>query len=133
VIAKKPRPTGSPEIAEVRAHLKRTIEALGIEQSVQGIHRTRENGDCIETVNVAARIKGSGRRGLKTVLLMAHYDSVPNAVTERFNRPLIGDPDLFEAATGGVAITPSRFRSFGPSVLMAFRSALNAFRMTVSN
>jgi hypothetical protein len=37
------------------------------------------NGGTLEIANVAARIKGSGKAGLKAVLLMAHYDSVPNA------------------------------------------------------
>lgn len=79
VIAREPRPTRSSEIAEVRAYIERSIEAMGILLSEQKFGGTRENGDRIEVVNVAARIKGSGKPGLKAVLLMAHYDSVPNA------------------------------------------------------
>jgi Peptidase family M28 len=79
VIARKPRPRGSSENAEVRAHIERTIAALGIDHEEQKIREKTKDGEIFDIVNVVARIKGSGEPGLKAVLLMAHYDSVPQS------------------------------------------------------
>ncbi len=45
----------------------------------QTADKSLSSGGTLKFANVAARIKGSGKPGLKAVLLMAHYDSVPNA------------------------------------------------------
>ncbi len=78
-IASKPRPVGSPEIAEVRGYLERTLDSMGFSRTTQLGRMPLSNGGTLEIANIAARIKGVGRPGLKAVLLMAHYDSVPNA------------------------------------------------------
>ena len=41
--------------------------------------KSLSSGGTLKFANVAARIKGSGKPGLKAALLTAHYDSVPNA------------------------------------------------------
>jgi hypothetical protein len=78
-IAAKPRPAGSPEIAEVRAYLERTIDAMGLARTTQTARVPQKNGRVFEISNVAARLKGAGPPAQKAVLLMAHYDSVPDA------------------------------------------------------
>jgi hypothetical protein len=78
-IAARPRPAGSRAIAEVRAYLERTIDAMGCARMTQIGNVTARNGAQIEVANVTARIKGSGNPDLKAVLLVAHYDSVPAA------------------------------------------------------
>ena len=78
-IAQKPHPAGSPEIVKVREYLEHTIDSMGFARATQLGRLGRSNGDQLEVANVAARVKGSGKGGHKAVLLMAHYDSVPDA------------------------------------------------------
>jgi len=66
VIAHKPHPLGSTEEAEVRNYILRELTAMGLQTEEQ---RTKV------VVNIFARLKGTG--GGKTILLVAHYDSVP--------------------------------------------------------
>ncbi len=78
-IVAKPRPTGSAEIREARDYLTRTIEAMGLNWTIQSGQYTRPYGEVAEIANVTARLSGSGGPQLKAVLLVAHYDSVPNS------------------------------------------------------
>jgi Zn-dependent M28 family amino/carboxypeptidase len=78
-IASKPRPAGSPEIVEARKYLVRTIDSMGFCPVIQQGRLTQPNAGTLELANVAARIKGSSPPGQKAVLLMAHFDSGPNA------------------------------------------------------
>jgi hypothetical protein len=81
VIARNPHPIGSGEAERVRDYLVAELNALGLETSVQ--HSTAVsrrsaapfNAGSIE--NVVA--KRSGTDGQKSVLLVAHYDSVPGS------------------------------------------------------
>jgi hypothetical protein len=79
MIASQPRPAGSPEIGQVRQYLERTIDSMGLMRTTQTARMSRSDGVDVEIANVAARIRGSGPTGKKAVLLLAHYDSVPNA------------------------------------------------------
>ncbi len=78
-IAQEPRPAGSSEIGRVRGYLEHTIDAMGLIRTTQERRISLRNGRTIDFANVGARLKGSGPAGLKAVLIMAHYDSVPNA------------------------------------------------------
>jgi hypothetical protein len=80
VIAEKPHPMGSIEHAAVRDYLLRELSNAGLESQIQHTTITTEKGPPlgIATVeNVLARLNGTGDG--KAVLLVAHYDSVPNS------------------------------------------------------
>ncbi|MCZ4087643.1 M20/M25/M40 family metallo-hydrolase [Streptomyces antarcticus] len=78
VVARTAHPTGSAGAAEVRGHLERRLASLGGTVSVETA-TVAVNGEGTakvgEVSNVFARFPGSGPTG--TVLLVAHYDSVP--------------------------------------------------------
>src|SRR5918995_4739044 len=79
-IAERPHPVGSPANAEVRDYLVGQLEDLGLRPTVQEATsaRTREGTASMARVhNIHARIPGSSPTG--HVVLVAHYDSVPNA------------------------------------------------------
>jgi hypothetical protein len=78
-IAAKPRPAGSAAIGMARDYLKHALQAMDLQWTVQQGQITAPNGDAVELANVAARINGSEAKGLKAVLLVAHYDSVRNS------------------------------------------------------
>jgi len=79
VIAAEPHPVGTPEHDGVRDYLVEQIEALGLEAQIQtatsvvGYRSTR----VARVQNVLTRLAGSG--GSDTLLIMAHYDSVPRS------------------------------------------------------
>jgi len=80
VIAEKPHPIGSSEHSVVRDYLVRELSNAGLEPRIQQATVATEKGPPIEvsTVeNVLARLAGTS--GGKAVLLVAHYDSVPNS------------------------------------------------------
>ena len=70
VIAREPRPTGSPANAEARAYLLATLSQLGLSTGVQDavVEGTRIQ-------NVLARLEGR-QPGDRAVMLVAHHDSV---------------------------------------------------------
>lgn len=78
-IAQSPHPIGSPEHAMVREYLVKTLTAMGLETQVQeSVGQGWASGTFrAGTVrNVVARLKGTHTS--RSVLLMAHYDSVPS-------------------------------------------------------
>ncbi|HKG62310.1 MAG TPA: M20/M25/M40 family metallo-hydrolase [Pyrinomonadaceae bacterium] len=76
VIAAKPHPTGSAELAEVRNYLIRELSAAGLTPQIQSSTLFKSSRGAPEggVQNVIARLKGTGSG--RAVLLMAHYDSV---------------------------------------------------------
>src|ERR1051325_3322500 len=68
IIARKPHPSGSAELAEVRDYLLAQLGSLGLQTQVQ---QTKV------VTNVLARMSGTG--GGKAVLLVGHYDTVPHS------------------------------------------------------
>jgi hypothetical protein len=80
VIARQPRPVGSAAHAETRAYLAEMLAELGLEAEVQRATGIRRAGDVIRAAPVAnlmARLPGTDSTG--AIVLLAHYDSVPNA------------------------------------------------------
>ncbi|WP_328379836.1 M20/M25/M40 family metallo-hydrolase [Streptomyces sp. NBC_00440] len=79
-IAAVPHPAGSAASADVRAYLVRELRSLGVRPTVQTRVGSRTPSGGYPTLarvsNVYARIPGSKPTG--RVLLVAHYDSVPN-------------------------------------------------------
>ncbi|HEU4963850.1 MAG TPA: M20/M25/M40 family metallo-hydrolase, partial [Bacilli bacterium] len=77
-IAQKPHPTGSVENARVRQYLYDQLGSMGLTPELES--GTASGGSIFPSVasvtNVVARLKGTDSS--KAVLLMAHYDSVPN-------------------------------------------------------
>ncbi len=87
-IAQKPHPTGSAEIAKVRDHLLARINGLGLEVSVHTgegfLTRKTPDGKPGRALTVAAvqnlvGILPGKDRELPAILVMSHYDSVPNS------------------------------------------------------
>ncbi len=80
-IARQPHPMGTPEHAAVRAYLSDTLSALGVEPEIQTAAVAGFSWPPWEVAgtvhNVIARLPGSSSTG--TVLLLAHYDSVPSS------------------------------------------------------
>jgi hypothetical protein len=79
-LARVPRPVGSAAHAEARAYLVDALRQLGLEPELQQATGIRISGDTIRAaalVNVMARLPGTDSSG--AVVLLAHYDSVPNA------------------------------------------------------
>ncbi|MER5976005.1 M20/M25/M40 family metallo-hydrolase [Streptomyces sp. NPDC001857] len=77
-VGRVPHPTGSAGAAEVRRHLQERLAALGGTVSVRtGTVAVNGEGTAKvgEVANVSARFPGTASTG--TVLLVAHYDSVP--------------------------------------------------------
>jgi len=80
VIAEKPHPIGSAEHSIVRDYLVRELSNAGLEPQIQQATIATEKGPPIEVAaveNVLARLKGTSTG--KAVLLVAHYDSVPDS------------------------------------------------------
>jgi hypothetical protein len=81
VIAAHPHPIGTPEHAKVREYIVEQLQGLGLEPSVQAANVTRSRSARFArfaTVqNVVARIPGTNNS--KALLLLSHYDSVPNS------------------------------------------------------
>ena len=80
VIAEKPRPMGSIEHDAVRDYLFRQLAEAGLEPQVQQATIITNHGPPTEMAaveNVLSRLKGT--TGGKSVLLVAHYDSVPGS------------------------------------------------------
>ncbi len=80
-IAERPHPVGSDANAEVQEYLLRQLEDLGLRPTVQEATAARPSSDGTATMarmyNIHAQIPGSAPTG--HVVLVAHYDSVPNA------------------------------------------------------
>lgn len=70
-----PHPVGSPANARVREKILAHLRGLGYAPEVQQAFACAPGGNCARVSNVLARLPG--REPGKSVLLMAHYDSVP--------------------------------------------------------
>lgn len=70
-----PHPVGSPANALVREKILAHLRGLGYAPEVQQAFACSPGGNCARVSNVLARLPG--REPGKSVLLMAHYDSVP--------------------------------------------------------
>ena len=81
VIAARPHPTGSPENADVRDYILQELRNVGLQPEIQKTEVTRYRSARyarFATVqNIVARL--NGRANSKALLLLSHYDSVPNA------------------------------------------------------
>jgi hypothetical protein len=83
-IARTPHPTGSAEIVRVRDHLLARINALGLEVSVrpgEGFRPYSKDGRALGVAavqNLVGVLPGKDRT-LPAILVMSHYDSVPNS------------------------------------------------------
>jgi hypothetical protein len=73
-IARAPHPMGSPEAEYVRGFLVQKLEELGLAPEIQA---PRTSSSPVR--NVVARLKGQGPSGKKSLMLCAHYDSVPDS------------------------------------------------------
>lgn len=71
----KPRPVGSAENARVRSEILSTLRSFGYQPEVQTAFVCSDTGSCGQVHNVVANTPGRTTEG--TLLLMAHYDSVP--------------------------------------------------------
>lgn len=80
VIAQKPHPIGSPENAQVRDYIFQELVARGLSPEVQKttvVNSSEGTPFSAGTVeNIVVRLKGTNNT--KAVLVVAHYDSVPN-------------------------------------------------------
>lgn len=70
-----PHPVGSPAAARVRERIVAELHSLGFTPEVQEAVGCTASGNCARVSNVLARLPG--REPGKSVLLLAHYDSVP--------------------------------------------------------
>ncbi|OKL41102.1 M20/M25/M40 family metallo-hydrolase [Pontibacter flavimaris] len=80
-IAQQPHAMGTVEHARVRDYLQQQLEQLGLEPQVQETTAVNGAGGAATVgyvYNLIGRLKGTGETG-KAILLMAHYDSQPNA------------------------------------------------------
>ncbi|MFD3518774.1 M20/M25/M40 family metallo-hydrolase [Streptomyces sp. NPDC058657] len=81
VIAKEPRPIGSPASAAARTYLTTRLTALGarVEARPQPVTRDEHDGTALvaEVANIHASFPGTAGADAGHLVLMAHYDSVP--------------------------------------------------------
>ncbi|WP_439881174.1 M20/M25/M40 family metallo-hydrolase [Pontibacter sp. MBLB2868] len=80
-IAGKPHAMGTAEHAKVRTYLLQEMQKLGLDPQVQEAAAVNDmNGVAYvgHVYNLIGRLRGTGKKG-KAILLMAHYDSQPNA------------------------------------------------------
>jgi len=81
IITREPHPIGSPAHAAVRDYLLRTLSDMGLQPEVQeavGVRKTSDGASAASVRNIVARMEGTEPQG-KDVLLVAHYDAVPNS------------------------------------------------------
>jgi hypothetical protein len=77
-IARSPHPSGTVENAKLRSDLLASLTALGLETEVQSGFSVAADQHAVGMVhNIVARMPG--RKPGKSLLLMAHYDSVPHS------------------------------------------------------
>ena len=80
-IAQRPHPVGSEANTEVRKYLLRQLEDLGLRPTAKATTAAQTHPDGTYSLarvhNIHARIEGTDSTG--HVVLVAHYDSVPNA------------------------------------------------------
>lgn len=97
-IAVEPHPMGTPEIERVRSYLIGTLAEVGLIAETQAVEAPDylgiAGGSPVEVVNVLARIPGSSSSG--AVLLIAHYDTVPETAGANDNSMAVGN--LLEVA-----------------------------------
>lgn len=80
VIAQRPHPVGSAAQEETRLYLLQELAKLGLPAETQktAVVNQHRNGATVATVNnIIVQLKGT-QPGGKAILLVAHYDSVPN-------------------------------------------------------
>lgn len=80
-IAQKPHPVATAQLAEVRAYLIRRLTEMGLEPQLQSGRALSEfAGSAVSAPlsNIIATLKGKDR-SLPAVLVMSHYDSVPDS------------------------------------------------------
>lgn len=81
-IAQKPHAMGTAAHADVRRYLVGQMQELGLHPQVQEANVVNEAGAVSyvgHVYNIIGRLKGSANKG-QAILLMAHYDSQPNAL-----------------------------------------------------
>lgn len=75
-LVQEPHPAGSPQLAEVRAKLVSQLEELGLQVEIQSTTGTLPRYNAAgHADNILARLPGTQSSG--ALLLVAHYDSVP--------------------------------------------------------
>jgi hypothetical protein len=80
-IARQPHAMGTPAHAQVRTYLLGQLRLLGLEPQVQETIVAHRSGPKAGYVfNLLARLPGQQPTGRKAVLMLAHYDSQPNAL-----------------------------------------------------
>ncbi|MGI9642802.1 MAG: M28 family peptidase [Acidimicrobiia bacterium] len=98
VIATEPHPMGTPEIERVRSYVIGALADMGLTAETQAVEAPDylgiARGAPVEVVNVLARIPGSSSTG--AVLLIAHYDTVPETAGANDNSMAVGN--LLEVA-----------------------------------
>lgn len=80
-IADRPHPIGSAAIVEDRDYILRQLTGLGLAPEIQKtsvVKAARNSAVAADVQNITALLKGQETGG-KVVLLVAHYDSVPNS------------------------------------------------------
>ena len=76
-IGRYPHPLGSKDNERVRDYIVNELQKMGLNSEIQqGIAMKRESALAGNVKNVLVKIPGSDPK--QTIMLMAHYDSVPN-------------------------------------------------------
>ena len=81
IIAAQPHPVGSSGHAEVRQYLVKVLNDAGLQTEVQEYRAIRQGQRATTAAklnNVVARLEGTDPQS-KSIMLTAHYDSVPNS------------------------------------------------------
>ena len=79
-LTRSPRPVGSVAHAATRTYLLEALREFGLEPELQpatAVRRTADTVRAARVANIVARLPGTDSSG--AVVLVAHYDSVPNA------------------------------------------------------
>jgi hypothetical protein len=80
-IASRPRPIGSPEQADARTYIFNELAKLDLEPEIQEATVLNQNSrryfSAATVHNIIGRLRGAS--SVKSVLLVAHYDSVPTS------------------------------------------------------
>ncbi|WP_165749531.1 M20/M25/M40 family metallo-hydrolase [Cellulophaga sp. Z1A5H] len=76
-ISTKPHSVGFPAHKEVRNYIRRELEKLGLQTSVQEGYTTGDWANLSKAVNIIAKIEGTEKG--KALVLLSHYDSNPHS------------------------------------------------------
>ncbi len=94
-ISKQPHFVGSQNHETVAGYLRKQLQELGLETSLQEGFTMTESGTLVKSKNIIATIKGT--KNTKALLLLSHYDSAPHSFSHGASDDASGVATIIES------------------------------------